>query len=170
MHTSHVQFLVCPQDGSPLSINEIHERDGDFIRSGSLVSSSGAVYRIVEYVPRFTGEDYEASFSVEWERHPWILHQSRSDLQIYWTRFNDETRWEQDLTGQLVIEAACGPGALTPYRPCRNPRAKSADLKNDVFQWLVLRFVRQPVDILRESAFSARRAVYGTRGRLAKQV
>jgi pimeloyl-ACP methyl ester carboxylesterase len=40
-------------------------------------------------------------------------------------------------------------------RPCRNLRAKSADLKSKLFQSLALRLVRQPFDIARESAFSA---------------
>ena len=38
-------------------------------------------------------------------------------------------------------------------RPCRNRRAKSADLESSFYQWVAPRRARQPLDILRESAF-----------------
>ncbi len=42
---------------------------------------------------------------------------------------------------------------LWAVRPCRNRRAKSADLESSFYQWVAPRRARQPIDILRESAF-----------------
>ena len=33
-------------------------------------NSNGIKYPIIEYIPRFSGETYSESFSVEWEKHP----------------------------------------------------------------------------------------------------
>jgi len=40
-----------------------------------------------------------------------------------------------------------------PYRPCRNPRAKSADLENALFQGVMMRLRAYLLDIAREPAF-----------------
>jgi SAM-dependent methyltransferase len=134
MHHSYLDFLVCPVGGEPLRLGGGAEYDGDFIRRGTLASPSGRTYPIVDFVPRFTGEGYAASFSLEWQRHPDILRETKSNYQLYRTRFSAETKWEEDLTGQFVLEAACGPGALTPYPLERGATVVSFDLSNSVDQ------------------------------------
>src|SRR6266850_2042087 len=50
--------------------------------------------------------------------------------------------------------------ARRPKRPCRNRRAKSADLESTFYQWVAPRRAQQPIDIVRESAFSAQHEVF----------
>src|ERR1700691_83512 len=99
MHPSHIQHLVCPLDQQPLALQDGSEFDGEFVRNGSLVSPSGRVYPIVNFIPRFTDESYAANFSLEWGLHPTIQHESQSGNTLYRLRFAEETRWEEDLSG-----------------------------------------------------------------------
>ncbi|MGU3287591.1 class I SAM-dependent methyltransferase [Methylobacterium mesophilicum] len=133
MHPSFIRHLVCPADQSELNLlNATFE--GEFIRSGELRSASGKSYPIREFIPRFTSDDYANNFSVEWEKHPDILHQLSSNMTMYRTRFNDETKWPQNLENELVLEAGCGPGALTPFSVERGATVISLDLSSSVDQ------------------------------------
>jgi SAM-dependent methyltransferase len=133
MHPSHIPLLVCPRDHGPLKlVNPIYE-DG-YVRSGSLQASSGRSYPVREYIPRFADEGYARNFTVEWEKHPTILHESMSNTTLYRKRFAEETRWPDKLDGDLVLEAGCGPGALTPYPLERGATVVSLDLSSSVEQ------------------------------------
>jgi SAM-dependent methyltransferase len=131
MHPKLLHYLVCPVSGSPLQLTR-PTFEGEFIRSGELVSYTGPSYPIRDFVPRFTAEAYAKSFTVEWEKHPSILHQSTSNMTLYETRFAKETRWPDDLSGQAVLEAGCGPGALTRYPLDRGATVVSFDLSDSV--------------------------------------
>jgi SAM-dependent methyltransferase len=128
MHRSHISYLVCPVDRQPLTLQDGSEFDGDFIRNGALISQSGRRYPIVDYIPRFTDDTYAANFSVQWGLYPTIQHEAHSGLTLYRRRFAEATRWEEDLSGQLVLEAGCGNGPLTPFALERGATVISFDL------------------------------------------
>jgi ubiquinone/menaquinone biosynthesis C-methylase UbiE/uncharacterized protein YbaR (Trm112 family) len=131
MHIDHLKLLACPKDKTPLQL-ESGEMDGDFIRTGILRSQAGAIYPIKSYIPRFADDGYAESFTVEWEKHPDILHSSMSNFSAYRKRFTEETRWGTDLSGQTVLEAGCGPGALTSFALETGATVVSLDLSNSV--------------------------------------
>jgi SAM-dependent methyltransferase len=132
MHVSFLQFLVCPTDKSELTLHDA-AMDGNFVRSGRLVSLNGKSYPIREFVPRFVDDDgYAESFSVEWEKHPSILHESASNYSAYRERFTTETKWPSDLRGELLLEAGCGPGAITPFALETGAKVIAFDLSSSV--------------------------------------
>ena len=132
MHISHLSFLACPVDRGSLALHK-PVMDGSFVKSGVLQSASGKTYPITKYVPRFVIDDgYAENFTVEWEKHPDILHNSASNFSAYRKRFVEETRWGTDLAGQIILEAGCGPGALTPFALETGATVVSFDLSNSV--------------------------------------
>jgi SAM-dependent methyltransferase len=132
MHPSFLKDLVCPRDKSTPSRQEHQRRGGGYWQHGTLISTAGTEYPIRDFIPRFSDEDYCANFTVEWAKHPHILHEAQSNLSMYRARFAAETKWEEDLSGQLVLEAACGPGALTQYPLERGATVISFDLSDSV--------------------------------------
>jgi SAM-dependent methyltransferase len=131
MHHSHVDLLVCPETKTPLRLESI-EAEGDYVRSGSLISAQGKRYPIRSFIPRFADDGYAESFTVEWEKHPDILHGSVSNYSGYRKRFTEETKWPGDLNGEIILEAGCGPGALTPFALETGATVVSFDLSNSV--------------------------------------
>jgi len=86
------------------------------IKSGVLTDQSGNRYPIVDFIPRFVpNENYCSSFTVEWEQHPEVCFGIFSNLTQYKERFFKETRWGNNLGGQLIVEAGCGSGPFTPH-------------------------------------------------------
>jgi SAM-dependent methyltransferase len=53
---------------------------------------------------------------------------------MYRDRFTSETKWGSDLAGQIVLEAGCDPGALTPFALETGATVVSFDLSNSVEQ------------------------------------
>src|SRR5215813_5192508 len=129
MHINHLKLLACPKDKTPLQL-ESGEMHGNFVRTGILRSHAGAIYPIKSYIPRFAHDGYAESFTVEWEKHPDILHNSMSNFSAYRKRFTEETRWGTDLSGQTILEAGCGPGALTSFALETGATVVSFDLSN----------------------------------------
>lgn len=115
MNPEHIRFLCDPKSRKPLSLENAVMVNGA-IKSGILKNEDPTVYRIIDYIPRFIAEDnYCESFTVEWEKHPDTLRESSSSYTVYKERFTKETKWPPDLKGELLLEAGCGCGALTPY-------------------------------------------------------
>lgn len=130
MHERFIEHLVCPNTKTPLAIKSVIEREGKFIKEGILVNKRGDEYPIRGFIPRFTGDDYASNFSLEWEKHPTILDELTSGYALYRTRFAEETRWEEDLSGQFVLEAGCGPGSLTSFPLEKGATVISFDLSD----------------------------------------
>ena len=132
MHERFVKYLFCPESKASLTLKSVKEREGCFIREGVLVSELGREYPIRGFIPRFTEDDYASNFTFEWEKHPTILDELTSGYSLYRTRFSDETKWEEDLSGQLVLEAGCGPGSLTLFPRQRGATVVSFDMSGSV--------------------------------------
>ncbi len=131
MHVALLKYLRCPATQSHLRLQN-PELDGNYVRHGFLVSETGTRYEIVDSIPRFSTEGYAESFTVEWEKHPTLLMANQSGLSMYETRFRDETRWPANLSGEIVLEAGCGPGGLTAPAIKTGAMVLSFDLSRSV--------------------------------------
>ena len=108
MRTEHLSLLRSPLDGSELTLRD-SAMVGGKVETGTLTDAAGNRFPIHNFIPRFVPEqNYCDAFTYEWERYPDIL----SSYTGYEERFAKETRWGNQLGGQLVLEAGCG---LSPF-------------------------------------------------------
>ncbi len=116
MHPHHLPLLVCPRSLKPLSLLDA-EYGGERVQSGRLVESdSGHEYPIRNFIPRFVpAENYAGSFGFQWNLFKKTQADSFSGKNISAERFAKETRWGDQLGGQLLLEAGSGAGRFTPH-------------------------------------------------------
>lgn len=94
-----------------------------------LVDEAGNTFPIEGFIPRFVPADnYCESFTVEWDKWRNIL----SSYTGYGERFVKETKWQSDLTGEVVLEAGCGSGAFTEHALNTNAMVISFDFSTGV--------------------------------------
>src|SRR5690348_8374875 len=73
-----------------------------------------ATYAIKRGIPRFVDSDnYAQSFGFQWNRYAKTQLDSHTGRPISRNRLFETTRWPEDLSGQLVLEAGCGAGRFT---------------------------------------------------------
>lgn len=110
MRRKLLAVLVDPHTREPLTL--VDDTGDDRIESGELISPSGNRYPIVGGVPRFVrGEDYSASFGLQWTRFAKVQLDSATGASYSRRRFDRETGWTPDeLRGQWVVDAGCGTG------------------------------------------------------------
>jgi len=108
--------LVCPIHRSPLSYpDEFLTNDGPHWPDGALTCSKGCQWPIRAGIPRFVhGDDYAASFGLQWRRYP------RIELDSVTGRSYSGERLErclgaplESLRGKLVLECGSGAGRFT---------------------------------------------------------
>jgi SAM-dependent methyltransferase len=151
MNPEYLKILRCPKSGKPLKGKDFHLVDGK-IESGILTDDEGHCYPIVGFLPRFVPEsNYCENFSVEWEKHPEILYGCYSNCAAYRERFFKETRWEKNLTGQLILEAGCGCGAFTPHALETGATVVSFDASRGVEQSYRMNGTRERSSIIQAS-------------------
>jgi SAM-dependent methyltransferase len=128
MLEKHIVHLCCPSCRSGLKIV-----DGDAvgaIAEGTLeCEGCGSIYPIVRSVPRFVPEEnYAASFGLEWTAHARTQYDTTSGRAMSKQRFFEETRWPDDLRGQLVIEPGSGSGRFTEVAASTGAMVLSLDM------------------------------------------
>lgn len=112
MHIKHLSLLRSPITGDELSLSS-EEMVGERVKSG-LLSDGTNTWPIVDFIPRFVPKsDYWDSFSLQWERHPDIMHSLHSNMTAYKERFEKEAGWGKNLAGQTILEAGSGVGSFT---------------------------------------------------------
>ncbi|MEI8246579.1 MAG: class I SAM-dependent methyltransferase [Lentisphaerota bacterium] len=114
MHKNFVSLLRCPESGGSLNLTE-PIWNGDYIKSGFLQSAgTGRKYPVLNYIPRFVSSDnYAGNFGLEWNIHSQTQHDDFSHFEISSTRFREETKWGNNLQGELILEAGSGAGRFT---------------------------------------------------------
>jgi 2-polyprenyl-3-methyl-5-hydroxy-6-metoxy-1,4-benzoquinol methylase len=128
MFTDHLPYLVSPVNGKPLRLSQ-EQVEGGRIRSGVLSDGSNE-WPIRDFVPRFS-DLKDDSFSVQWRLHPSIMTKT-SGLNLYETRFQKETRWPQQLSGETILEGGCGVGSFTEVALQTGATVVAFDLSSSV--------------------------------------
>src|SRR3989338_9367832 len=115
MRKEHIKYLVCPGCKGDLVIDAIHDGDELSVKSGILrCSQCCEKFPVVRCVPRFKGEDdYVGNFGLQWTAHQKITLDSFNRTNISQKKFFEETKWPDDLTGQIILEVVCGAGRFT---------------------------------------------------------
>jgi SAM-dependent methyltransferase len=116
MRLEHLSLLRSPDTGEPLELIDAEIIDGE-VRSGALrENGSGQLWPIIEHIPRFVPIDnYCDNFSIQWEKYGHVLDPRQTGLTLYEDRWEKETRWPENMNGELIIEAGCGPGVFTHF-------------------------------------------------------
>jgi SAM-dependent methyltransferase len=128
MRAEHCWFLRSPNGKSQLELRSERIVDGR-VEAGSLIDSDGWEFPIRRFIPRFVDErNYCDPFTVEWRCYPGIL----SSYSGHQERFEKETGWGKNLTGQFILEAGCGPGAFTRYALATGATVVSFDYSGSV--------------------------------------
>lgn len=128
MNPKHVGLLFCPRCGEALQLRDAVERGGR-IRSGLLACKQQHTFPVIDFIPRFVDPgNYASNFSSQWNNWPELL----SLYDGYGERFKNETKWPDDLTGALVLEAGCGAGTFTPFAAATGATVVSFDLSRGV--------------------------------------
>lgn len=116
MRPESLQFLRSPETHSPLKIKSVADEEGNEIKNGELISeSSGHVYPIVNFIPRFVSDDsYTASFGEQWNRYRRTQLDRFNGTTLSRDRLFAGTAWTPaELSEQKVLEVGCGAGRFT---------------------------------------------------------
>lgn len=128
MNPKHIHLLACPACQAELSLTDAVFEEAR-IKSGKLSDKNGHAFPIVDFIPRFVSiENYASNFSSQWEAWPELL----SSYDGYKERFTKETKWSENLTGQVILEAGCGAGTFTPFATATGATVVSFDLSGGV--------------------------------------
>jgi len=115
MRLEHLKYLRCPKSGSPLTLTD-EVMDGGRVCEGQLVSSSGERYPIIKFIPRFVEADnYAANFGFEWQVHARTQFDADANHKMSEERIFSVTRWDRDLSGQVLLEAGSGSGRFSEH-------------------------------------------------------
>lgn len=134
MWLEHLKILVDPHNKQPLTLKSAeYSRDGR-VQSGVLVEfKSRSEYPIVNFIPRFVGADnYAAGFGLQWNIHRKTQYDSYSGHPVSEERYKRETKWPDDLSKELLLEAGCGSGRFTPHALATGATVVSFDYSDAV--------------------------------------
>lgn len=114
MLRKHLEYLCDPVTGEDLILTDEVSFDGWNMISGSLVSASGHVYKIINGIPRFIVSDgYAKSFGREWKRFN-SLDDIDTDNAVTELSFKRRTGFTKEkISGKTVVEFGCGHGRFT---------------------------------------------------------
>ena len=115
MKKDHLKYLVCPVCKTDLNLHLVHNTVNNSIESGILhCSNCKSQYNIVRHIPRFVSSDnYASGFGLEWSKHAQTQYDSYSGANVSEKRFFEETKWQKDLSGQIILEVGSGSGRFT---------------------------------------------------------
>lgn len=114
MNPLYVSLLCCPKTGKDLVLENEVIVNGR-IKEGVLVEPSTSLrYPIVNFIPRFVSKNnYATGFGFQWNIHSRTQYDETSSFNTSAFRFKNETKWENDLTGQTILEVGSGSGRFT---------------------------------------------------------
>lgn len=111
MRDEHLRYLHCVRCRGDLAL-ENAERVANRVKKGTLRCQNCArAYQIRDHIPRFV--EHDTSFGLQWNAHSRTQYDKSSGAPMSETRFLEETRWPQHLSGEIIIEAGSGSGRFT---------------------------------------------------------
>ena len=115
MHLEHLKYMRCPKTGTELTLAD-QVMENNRVKEGRLVTASGESYPIVKFIPRFVGEDnYAANFGFEWQVHSRTQYDAEANHKMSQDRVFGVSKWDRDLTGDVILEAGSGSGRFTEH-------------------------------------------------------
>jgi SAM-dependent methyltransferase len=115
MRLEHLKYLRCPKTGAELTLTD-QVMENNRVKKGRLVTASGENYPIVKFIPRFVGEDnYAANFGFEWQVHSRTQYDAEANHKMSEDRVFGVSKWDRDLTGDVILEAGSGSGRFTEH-------------------------------------------------------
>lgn len=133
MKPEYLELLRCPKTRRKLELRDA-EHVNNRIKKGMLVEPhSGSEYPIIGFIPRFVPtENYASSFGLQWNIHSRTQHDKYSHHSISGERYRKETQWEENLTGQYILEVGGGSGRFTVHAAKSGVTIVSIDYSNAV--------------------------------------
>lgn len=130
MKAHFVKYLACPACQNDLEISSIQSRQNASVESGELkCCNCSKTYPIVRFIPRFVATDnYAKGFGFQWLKYRITQLDSYTGLDISRKRFFEQTRWDKNLSGQLILEAGCGAGRFTEQAAATKAMVCALDL------------------------------------------
>ncbi len=127
MRLEHLKLLRSPKNGKELTLIDSVMKDGK-VFTGTLTDGQNS-FSVLDFIPRFSAlSNYADSFSLQWGNHPDIMYELDTGLTLFEDRFWKETRWDKNLSGELILEAGCGTGCFTRYALSTGATIVSFDL------------------------------------------
>ncbi len=107
-----LNYLVCPNTGSPLNLEiDEYDKETDEVKTGSLTSRNGTVYPIKNYIPRFVStDDYTKSFSLQWNLHKTTQYATKEKPLSKEMISKISNFASEEINGKLILDAGCGSG------------------------------------------------------------
>jgi 2-polyprenyl-3-methyl-5-hydroxy-6-metoxy-1,4-benzoquinol methylase len=133
MNPEHIKFLVCPKTKEKLTLEDVELENGR-IREGRLISEvSKNEYKIINFIPRFVPlENYAANFGIEWNKHNRTQYDESSGFNFSNERFKRQTKWNDKLAGEILLEVGSGSGRFTKLALNTGAMVISFDFSNAV--------------------------------------
>lgn len=134
MRKEHLELLVCPETGRPLTLDVLEVGSNERVKEGKLIEQlSGKSYPIVNFIPRFvSAENYASNFGYQWNLHRNTQQDEYAQITLSKERFFNETRWGHNLEGQVIAEVGCGAGRFTKHAVSTGATIISFDYSNAV--------------------------------------
>ncbi|MEA1928507.1 MAG: methyltransferase domain-containing protein, partial [Candidatus Auribacterota bacterium] len=134
MRKDALKYLICPHCKGNLLIGEIEKQNGPLIETGTLQCEACETdYPIIRNIPRFVSSDnYARGFGLEWNLHSLTQYDEYAGDNLSETRFFEETGWDRDLRGQIILEAGGGSGRFTQQAASTGAMVISLDLSSAV--------------------------------------
>jgi len=133
MHKNHIQYLHCLECSSTLEYKDTEDKNNLIISGVLQCSKCNETYDIKDGIPRFVPQsNYADSFGMQWNIHNKDQHDKFSNIKSSQERFENETKWDKDLSGEIIIEAGCGAGRFTQFAADTNAMVLSIDYSNAV--------------------------------------
>lgn len=133
MKPEHLELLRCPKTGRKLQFKNV-KRVGNRIKEGVLIEPlSEKKYPIIDFIPRFVSDkNYASSFGLEWNIHNQTQYDKFSGFRISNERFQKETKWGIDLSGEYILEIGSGSGRFTTHAADTGAMVVTFDYSNAV--------------------------------------
>jgi len=134
MKKDDVSLLICPETKRQLEVGDVSADENGRIKEGTLVEPvSGRTYPIVNFIPRFVSADnYTSSFGFQWNKHVQTQYDKYSGFDVSRKRFFEESKWEEDLKGETILEVGSGSGRFTTHALETGATIVSFDFSNAV--------------------------------------
>ena len=114
MREDNLEHFVCPSCHRSLSIESVEEREGDRIKKGFLICSTGQHrFPVAGFMPRFVStDDATSAFGFEWNKHPRTQFDSVNGMRLSEERFFRQTNWPETFRDKKFSKLAAEPDVL----------------------------------------------------------